>query len=225
MTDLFERALAVAFDRLGTGGQMLPFALVVGEGDLAECLTIVTDRSDKAQYLGRRLVRETAGAARKYAIATDAYVRRDGERLDAVIIETCERSKPSATVLAQPYRMAGEVAQPLGDPLSLGVRPSELDAWDPHSLDWGAITPDRYVEAQKLAVHIVNHNFESTENVERTVRFLRARVRHHAPHLPEDSSQLVHYDARGQSLTDSARAALGEIGDNVDVRFTIDGTN
>lgn len=150
MNDLFELALAVAFDRLGTGAQLLPFALVVGDDDLDECLTIVTDRSDRALYLGRRLVRERAGATREYAIATDACVRRDGERLDAVIIETCKRGETSARVLAQPYRMAGEAAQALGEPVSLGARPSELDAWDPHSLDWGPIAPDTYVNAQRL---------------------------------------------------------------------------
>ena len=63
MNDLFERALALAFDRLGSGHQMLPFALVVAQGGTTECLTIGTDRSDKAAYLGRRLVRERATLA------------------------------------------------------------------------------------------------------------------------------------------------------------------
>jgi hypothetical protein len=225
MNDLLERALALSFDRLGSDGQMLPFALVVGAGDATECLTIVTDRSDKAAYLGRRLVRERARTTVEYAIATDAYVRRNDERLDAVIVEVGKHGEPSAQVLAQPYRMSDGRAQRVGSPLSMGSRPSELEAWDPHSLDWGAITPDVFVEAQKLAVHVVNHNFESDENVERTVRFLRARIRHHAPHLPPGASQLVHYDDRGQSLTSGARTSLAYgIGAHIPVRFTSEGS-
>jgi hypothetical protein len=50
---LLERTLTLSFDRLGSGSQMLPFALVLGPGNATECLTIVTDRSDKAGYLGR----------------------------------------------------------------------------------------------------------------------------------------------------------------------------
>jgi len=204
---------------------MLPFALVVAQGGTTECLTIVTDRSDKAAYLGRRLVRDRAEGAQEYAIATDAYVRRDGQRLDAVIVEASKRGEDSASVFAQPYEVTGGAARRLGESLALGSRPSELDAWDPHSLDWGAITPDIYVKEQKLAVHAVNHNLESDENVERTLRFLRARMRHHSPHLPQGSSQLVHYDDRGQSLTDGRRTALiVQLGENVQVRFMSEGT-
>jgi hypothetical protein len=222
MTNLSERAFAMSFDRLGSGGQMLPFALVVGHGKI-ECLTIVTDRSDKASFVGRRLVRQRGSGADEYAIVTDAYIRQASERLDAILVELGERGRSTAEVLAQPYRMVNGAAERLGAPVPLGSRPSELEAWDPHSLDWGPVTPDIYVEARKLAVHAVNHDFESDENVERTVRFLRARVRHHSPHLPPGTSQLIHYDDRGQSLSRASRAKLERIGDGIEVRFTSDG--
>ena len=220
MSGLLEEALALAFDRLGSGGQMMPFALVAQDDGATACLTVVTDRSDKAQYLGRKLVRERARAAREYAIATDAFLRRDGERVDAVIIETARRGEASARMVAQAYRLVGGSAQRLGEIAPLGERPSVLEAWDPSSLDWGAITPDVYVAAQKLAVHVVNHDFASDENVERTVRFLRARARHHARHLPPGSTQLAHYDDRGQTLSDPARERLTRgVAPELQVRF------
>ncbi len=223
MSDLLERTLSLSFDRLGSGDSMLPFALVVGPANTVECLTIVTDRSDKAQYLGRRLVRERAPRAVEYAIATDAFVRQNDERLDAVIVEVGRRGEPAAYVVAQPFERSVGNAQRVGNPLPLGTRPSELVAWDPHSLHWGSITPDVYVAAQNLAVHVANHNFESDENVRRTVRFLRARIRHHAPHLPAGCSQLVHYDDRGQFMTNEARTMLArDVG--VEVRFTSAGS-
>ena len=221
VNELLERTLMLSFDRLGSGGQMLPFALVVREGDTTECLTIVAERSDKAAYFGRRLVKERASTALEYAIATDAYVRRDGERLDAVIVEMGKRGEAIAQVVAQPYRVSDGAAERVGAPLSLASRPSELSDWDPHSSDWGAITPDIYNDARKLGVHIVNHNLELDENVERTIRFLRARIRHHARCLPAGSSQLVHYDDRGQSVTASARTLLVTgLGEDVEVRFS-----
>ena len=221
MTDLFERALALAFERFGTDGQSAPFALVVGE--TIECLTIITDRSDKAAYLGRRLVRGRSASATAYAIAIDAFVRRDGARLDAIIVEGAKRGESDARLVAQPYRLVRGAPERLGAPVFVGARPSELVDWDPHSLDWGPITPDVYVDAQKLAVYVVNHDLESAENVARTIRFLRARVRHHAPHLPEGSVQLVHYDDRGQSVTSRSRAVLADVADDVQVRFSSEG--
>ncbi|WP_394834967.1 hypothetical protein LVJ94_51555 [Pendulispora rubella] len=225
MNDLFERALALAFDHLASGEEMLPFVLIVGQRGATECIAIVTDRGDKAAYLGRRLVRERAEGALGYAIVTDAYVRRGRQRLDAIVVEASKRGKDSASVLAQPYEIIGGAAQRLGESLHFGSRPSELDAWDPHSLDWGPITPDMYVKEQALAVHAVNHNLESDENFERTLRFLRARIRHHAPHLPHGSSQLVYYNDHGQLLTVDKRLALrARLGENVQVRFTSEGT-
>jgi hypothetical protein len=221
MLDLGERAFDLAFGRLGTEGPMLPFALFSGVDGGMQCLTIVTDRSDKAAYLGRRLVRENAASAEAYAIATDAYVRRDGERLDAVIVETATRGESAAQLVAQPYeRNAAEPARRLGTPIDLGTRPSELVRWDPFALDWGAVTPDIYVEARKMAVHAVNHDLDSVENVGRTVRFLRARIRHHAPHLPAGSVQLVHFDDRGQTLTSDTRDALRALSEVAQIAFT-----
>lgn len=222
MDDLVEQALAISLEQLGTGAS-LPFALVVGPEGRIECLTIVTDRSDKAAWLGRRLVRERSASARAYAIATDAFVRRGDERLDAVVVEAARRGEAFARVTAQPYAVGGGRATRLGEPVSLGERPSELEPWDPWSLDWGPITPDVYSESQRLAVHVVNHRLDSEENVARTIRFVRARVRHHAPHLPPGTSQLVHYDDRGQSIPESTRERLRQASSAAQARFTSEG--
>ena len=64
---------------------------MAGEDSAIEHLALVTGRSDKAEYLGRRLVRDRAASAREYALVVDAYVRRRGERFDAVIIESAAR--------------------------------------------------------------------------------------------------------------------------------------
>jgi hypothetical protein len=66
----------------------------------------------------------------------------------------------------------------------------------------------------------VNHELESEANVARTIRFLRARLRHHAMNLPPGSTQRVEYDDRGQSLTKSARASLSrDLGPGVSAGF------
>jgi hypothetical protein len=71
-----------------------------------------------------------------------------------------------------------------------------------------------------MAVHAVNHDLDSVENVGRTVRFLRARIRHHAPHLPAGSVQLVHFDDRGQTLTSDTRDALRALSEVAQIAFT-----
>ena len=220
MSDLAEEALDVALGRLEGEGPMLPFALVKGEGTSA-CTTIVTDRSDRAAYLGRRIVRESAAALDAYAIATDAFIFRDGRRLDAIIVEAGTRGARDAALFAQPYDRTGSgPARRVGEPALLGHRPCELAVWDPLALDWGASTPDVYLDERKQAIHAVNHDLESDENVARTLRFVRARIRFHAPNLPEGSEQLVSFDDRGQTLTSATRAALRTLADVAQIAFT-----
>lgn len=219
MHALVDHALAAALASLGHG-PMLPFALFVGLDGAMECLTIATDASNKALFLGRRLVRAKRETLRAYAIVTDAYVRREEQRVDAIIVEVSARGQPVAWVGAQPYRIvaAGEATW-VGERLSLGSRPSELEAWDPHTLDWGDVAPDLYNEQRRLAAYVVNHDLQTAGNVQRTLRFLRARLRHHRRHLPQGAGQMVIYDDRGQLVRDETRRALGALPDGVGISF------
>lgn len=222
MSDLLAQSLEIAFGRLAPNEPMLPFVLAVDLDGHTTCTTIVTDRSDKAAFIGRRMVRGRAASTAAYAIVTDAYVRHDDQRLDAIFVERAGRGRDEAIITAYPYAQSSEGPRRVDGPIELGQRPTELEDWDPTTFHWGPITPDAYVEERKLAVHIVNHLLESPDNVARTVRFLRARARHHGPHLPAGTTQLVHIDDRGQTLTAATRSALRTLTDVAQVAFTSD---
>ncbi len=146
-------------------------------------------------------MRETGAQADAYAIASDGYVRRDSQRLDAILIESATRGDEAARRLAQPYdRQRLGPARRIGAPLDLGQRPSELRPWDPFIFDWGPVTADVLDQERMHAIHAVNHDLESTDNVIRTFRFVQARIRHHATHLRAGADQSVCFDDRGQTV-------------------------
>jgi hypothetical protein len=79
---------------------------------------------------------------------------------------------------------------------------------DPLELDWGTATPEFVNESLGVALHVVNHNLHDKRNVCRTARFLAARARWFARHLPAGWRQRVAIDDRGQSPAPAAREVL-----------------
>jgi hypothetical protein len=209
VTDLARAALDLARDILADG-QLLPFALVEGPDGLKK-LTIVTPRSDMAMILGRRLIKAEVSAER-YAICADAFLRIAGERRDAVLIEDGNRGDRTALVVGHPY--SGAVFDTAVD---LERRPSAMHDWDPLDFDWGAASVDIYNEERKLAVHIVNHELATAEQLARSVRFVRARIRHHTRCLPQGTSHIVHVEDRDR-VVDKAELRAG-IGGTAQVMF------
>ena len=203
-TTVHDEAFALAAERLADEVPMRPFALIATEAGRRECVTLVTDRSDKAAHLGRRLARARADRAAAYAIATDAYVRRGDQRVDAIIVESAARGDAMARLVARPH--VGAALR--DDVLELGTRPSAIVDVDPFTWDWGPITSDLYDAERQLAIHVVIHELGAADDVARTIRFLRARLRRHALVLPAETTQVVHVDDRGQQLAPETRAAL-----------------
>ena len=72
---------------------------------------------------------------------------------------------------------------------------------NPFVLDWGGVTPEIFDEKTNTAVHIVNHNLELKENIQRSINFLIVRIRWFNHHLPEGVLQKIIIDARGQGIT------------------------
>jgi hypothetical protein len=198
MTRLRELALELSSEGLQDG--MIPFALIAASDGLKK-LTIVTDRSNKAAYLGRRLVREQGGD--EYAIAVDTFLRIDGVRHDAILVESGTRESHAAEVTAHTYA-AGKFAAVH----EMGTRPSALHAWDPFGLDWGGVTPDFVNEDQNAAVLVGNHRLESAESVARTVRFFRARAEYLTARMPPGGTCRIFLDDRGQTVSAATRAEL-----------------
>lgn len=95
---------------------------------------------------------------------------------------------------------------------------------DPFDLDWGAATPELTNESNRLALHVINHDLESPANVQRTLRFLAARSRWFARHLPAGWRQQVVVDDRGQEPAPGAREALrGALAGVAQLRFWSEG--
>jgi len=203
MPSLAELALEIAASSLG---DTLPFVLLAGVQGMKN-LTIVTDRSDRALSLGRRMVRQQAEGATEYVIVVDVFVDLVRERSDALLVEVGAAGNDTAHVTAYRYRR-GDKPELFGEPILYEKRPSSLVRLDPFTLDWNAITPDLYNKEDKHAVHIVNHDLESADNVARTVRFLRARARYFARHLPADGKQTAFVDVRGQRVSPAHREML-----------------
>jgi hypothetical protein len=207
MPSLLELALDIAASSLEE--TMIPFALINGGKGMTH-LTIVTGRSDRALHLGRRMVREHAEGATEYAIVVDAFVRSEGVRQDALFVEMGAAGSKASHVTVHRYRReSGAKPTFTGESFAYETRPSALVRWDPLlELEWGAVTPDFYNKEQNHAVHVVNHDLESTDNVARTVRFLRARARFFACNMPPNPKQSAFVDDRGQDVPTENREML-----------------
>lgn len=71
---------------------------------------------------------------------------------------------------------------------------------DSESLDWGPVTPEGYDGQKREALQILNMKLVGEANRRRAVRFVTARVVHFSKHLPENSSQRLRFDLRGQLI-------------------------
>lgn len=198
---LFASAsLDQAFAAIATGGSLIPF-VNLARGDQTLSITIVTTSSDQAFVLGHEAVRRHADGARAYCLVVDAYVRVDGERSDAFVIEYGELDRPTAQRYAQPYRATANGPERLGELQLVGEVPSALEPVDPFALDWGPITPDLFHEQKQIAVHVVNHALGDDESRTRTMRFLEARILRFAENLPEGCQQIVLVEDRRDDVS------------------------
>jgi hypothetical protein len=215
--------LTLAFDHAfasieGHDGPLVPFVLV--DGAKRELLRVVVGDSAEAQAAGRRLARERAATASGYALAYEAYVRAGGERRDAIVVETASAGDAEARLFVQAFERQGTTHVRLGEPTAVGARRSALLPVDPFALDWGSITPD-VVSKDETAIHVVNHALGDDVAIERTLRFVAARMALFARHLPPTMRQAVIVDDRGQAVSSRARSRIRERlgGDAAFVRF------
>jgi hypothetical protein len=188
-----------------------------------ETVDVAASRSDHATYFARRLVRHEAATVVAYCILVDATVRRDGLASDAFVLECGTAGVPNASRLAQRYEKSWRGPRLTGAPFPLDDVPSQLDARDPFDLDWGAITPDLVIEEESTAVHVVTHALEKQPNVTLTARFLEAKTRHFARHLPSGFSQIVVFDDRGQVVSPQTKSQLRQLSGLAAVTFRTDG--
>jgi len=202
-------ALAHAFSSLeGHDGPLVPF-VIVESGAGRKLTRLVTSDSGQALRQARLHVRGSAAGATAYCLVVEAYVRLGEDRSDAFVLEVGRREEPRAQRYAQPFRrVPGGTAQPVGELLATQSLPSALDPLDPFSLAWGPhITPD-ITSRDQVAILLVAHELESPANIDRTIRFIRARIRHQARHLPPTLRQGVHVEDRGQEVTPAVRDRL-----------------
>jgi hypothetical protein len=214
--DLRKQALEFAVDGLGPDGMLIPFALASGPQGILN-FTIVVDRSDEALEMGRKIVLDHANEIEQYVICVDTYLRIDGQRCDAILLEIGRRGE--ATVFAYRYERANGKATIVGNEIEFERRQSALAKPDPFLFDWGGITPDMFNEELNHAVHIVGHELESSENVARTIRFVRARARHFARHLPDGAKQSAFIEDRGQNITPQTRGRLASELGGVEIQY------
>lgn len=78
---------------------------------------------------------------------------------------------------------------------------------DPLSLDWGAATAEFQNDEARSAVHIFNHDLTTVEQVERAIRFARARLDWCARKMP-GFSQEIWFDEREQKIAPESRARI-----------------
>ncbi len=78
----------------------------------------------------------------------------------------------------------------------------------PGGLSWGRATVEYASDSRMIALHIFAHSLESPLAVERTIRFVIARLAWHSTQLPKGFSSWVAFDDRGQAISEDVRAAL-----------------
>ena len=202
MSKLHERALELAASGLASGEPLVPFALSA-RGETFTYTTLVTERSDVAMQMGRLFVRQQARDCDEYVIVADAFVRVDGVRRDAILVERGTRDHHVAEVVAHLYEQARLTGV---EPLE--HRPSALADVDPASFAWGPVTPDFYNREHNEAAVVVNHVLDSPDAVARTIRFVRGRIAHHARYLPGGARFRIFIEDRGGDIDRAVRDEL-----------------
>lgn len=71
---------------------------------------------------------------------------------------------------------------------------------NPYDLDWGNVTPDGYNEAEKMALSVFNFDISSAERIDRCIIYSVGKILWLNKHLPEETTQKVLFDLRGQPL-------------------------
>lgn len=84
---------------------------------------------------------------------------------------------------------------------------------NPLDLDWGSITSDGYNEAEKTALNVFSFDISTVEKIDRCIVFCVGKVLWLNKHLPQETTQKVVFDLRGQPLPflDRAKRMKDEI--------------
>lgn len=76
------------------------------------------------------------------------------------------------------------------------------------TLDWGQVTPEAANTDRNEFVYIYNHDVSSSQNIDRTIRFIIGRLNYYDTQLPKDCKHLIKIDVRGQQINDTACAQI-----------------
>ncbi len=79
---------------------------------------------------------------------------------------------------------------------------------NPLDLDWGPATIELSDSNRRVAAHVLNHSLCRPQDVARTIRFVKARIRWFGRQLPPGFGQLVIFDDRGQAISEKTREQL-----------------
>lgn len=103
MLDLIAEALDHGFGSIEiAGGPLTPF-VILHFPDRQELTRMVVENSDAALAKASVLVSSAGPNLIRYALAYDAFVRIDGIRTDAIIVNGSERAMPYGVVFYQCY--------------------------------------------------------------------------------------------------------------------------
>lgn len=117
-----QKAFEFGLQALNASDALVPFGMVWRDGE------IVVDRYMNGAYddsieAAMRAVNQADDDVSAYAIVWNGYVKDDGEKIPAVVIEAGERKSGSCLQLAQPYELNPDDAtvSAKGEMLSLGA--------------------------------------------------------------------------------------------------------
>jgi hypothetical protein len=98
---------------------------------------------------------------------------------------------------------------------------------DPLLLDWGQATVELSHPSKRVAVHVINHQLATQDDVVRNLRFICGRLRWFRRNLPQGFRQVVVIDDRGQSIADSIKLRFRKVcaGELAKVSFLSEGSD
>ena len=79
---------------------------------------------------------------------------------------------------------------------------------NPLALTWSTATPELSNHTRQIAIHVINHDLASPVSVNRTIRFVTARIAYFSTQLPKGWQQAIRIDDRGQEMAPSERERL-----------------
>jgi hypothetical protein len=108
---------------------LIPFVIIEKSGGERVLARFVTDRIEDGSEKSKRYIEENKAGIERYAIAWDGFVTIEGEKWNAILVESGDRFQEKGYLMCQRYAQKGLIkkkSEPFGNPALIGKPNSRI---------------------------------------------------------------------------------------------------